>query len=143
MPLRIEIGGGGINLVPVDHCVAAFMAVFEDGLDGGIYHIASPAPTRIEDIISYTKRFFRLEGIEACGPEAFAGRPRNALEILYDSYLETYRPYMQEARTFETVNAAPMLARRGLVCPAFDDGVFARCMAYAVDVDWGAKLFAG
>jgi len=142
MPLRIEIGGGGINLVPIDHCVAAFMAVFEDGIDGGIYHIASPAPTRIEDIIAHTKRFFRLDGIEACGPEAFAGRPRNALEVLYDSYLETYRPYMQEARTFEIVNAAPMLARRGLVCPAFDSDMFARCMAYALDVDWGSKLFA-
>ncbi|MBN2207536.1 MAG: SDR family oxidoreductase [Candidatus Aminicenantes bacterium] len=142
MPLRIEIGGGGINLVPVDHCVAAFMAVFEDGIDGGIYHIASPAPTRIEDIIAYAKRFFRLEGIEACGSEAFAGRPRNALETLFDSYLETYRPYMQEARTFENANAAPMLARRGLVCPAFDYDVFALCMAYALDVDWGSKLFA-
>jgi nucleoside-diphosphate-sugar epimerase len=142
MPLRTKIGGGGINLVPVDHCVAAFMAVFEDGIDGGIYHIASPAPTRIEDIIAYTKRFFRLDGIEACGPEAFAGRPRNALEILYDSYLETYRPYMQETRTFESANAAPMLARRGLACPAFDYDMYGRCMSYALEVDWGSKLFA-
>jgi nucleoside-diphosphate-sugar epimerase len=142
MPLRIEIGGGGINLVPVDHCVAAFMAVFEDGTGGGIYHIASPAPTRIEDIIAYTQCFFGLEGIEAVGPEAFAARPRNALEILYDSYLETYRPYMQETRTFETVNAAPMLARRDLVCPAFDYDAFARCMSFALEADWGAKLFA-
>jgi nucleoside-diphosphate-sugar epimerase len=142
MPLRIEIGGGGIDLVPVDHCIAAFMAVFEDGLEGGIYHIASRGTTRIEDIVSYTQRFFRLDGIETCGPEAFAGRPRNTLEILYDSYLETYRPYMQETRSFESANAAPMLARRGLVCPAFDYDVFARCMAYALDVDWGAKLFA-
>jgi nucleoside-diphosphate-sugar epimerase len=142
MPLRIEIGAGGINLVPVDHCVAAFMAVFEDGLDGGIYHIASAAPTQLEDIVAYTKRFFRLEGIETCGPEAFAGRPKNALEILYDSYLETYRPYMQETRSFECANAAPMLARRGLVCPAFDYDVFARCMAYALEADWGSKLFA-
>ncbi len=42
MPLRIEAGpDGGINLVPVDHCVRAFLAIFEDGLDGGIYHIAN------------------------------------------------------------------------------------------------------
>jgi nucleoside-diphosphate-sugar epimerase len=142
MPLRIGIGPGGINLVPVDHCVAAFMAVFEDGRDGGIYHIACAAATRLEDIVAYSKRFFRLEGIETCGPEAFAGRPKNALEILFDSYLETYRPYMQETRSFESANAAPMLARRGLVCPSFDYDVFVRCMAYALDVDWGSKLFA-
>jgi nucleoside-diphosphate-sugar epimerase len=142
MPLRIEIGGGGINLVPVDHGIAAFMAVFEDGIGGGIYHIAGAAPTRLEDIVAYTKRFFRLEGIETCGPEAFAGRPRNALEILYDSYLETYRPYMQETRSFDMTNAAPILDRHGLVCPAFDYDVFARCMAYALEADWGSKLFA-
>ncbi|MCK7527666.1 MAG: hypothetical protein MZV64_63690 [Ignavibacteriales bacterium] len=51
--------------------------------------------------------FFRIwRGIEACGPEAFAARPRNALETLYDSYLEAYRPYMQDARSFDVANAA-------------------------------------
>jgi len=142
MPIRIEVAReGGINLVPVDHCVRAFMALFEDGLEGGIYHIANPRATRIEEIIGYGKRHFRFEGIEPCGPESFAGRPKNALEILYDSYLEVYRPYMQDERRFEATNAAPILEKHGLVCPAFDYGIFSRCMAYAVDVDWGSKLF--
>jgi nucleoside-diphosphate-sugar epimerase len=142
MPIRIEVAReGGINLVPVDHCVRAFMALFEDGLDGGIYHIANPRSTRIEDIIGYGKRHFRFEGIEPCGPEAFSGRPKNALEILYDSYLEVYRPYMQDERRFEAANAAPVLEKHGLVCPAFDYGIFSRCMAYAVEADWGSKLF--
>jgi nucleoside-diphosphate-sugar epimerase len=141
MPIRIEAGReGGLNLVPVDHCVRAFMAILEDGLDGGIYHIASPHATMIEDIVAYAKRFFDLDGIEACGPCDFAGRPKNTLENLYDSYLETYRPYMQDLRSFDDTNAAPILARRGLVCPAFDYAMFARSMQYAVDVDWGAKL---
>jgi len=142
MPIRIEVAReGGINLVPVDHCVRAFMALFEDGLEGGIYHIANPRSTRIEDIIGYGRRHFRFDGIEPCGPESFAGRPKNALEILYDSYLEVYRPYMQDERRFEATNAAPILEKHGLVCPAFDYGIFSRCMAYAVDVDWGSKLF--
>ncbi len=143
MPIRIEVAReGGINLVPVDHCVRAFMALFEDGCEGGIYHIANPRPTRIEDIIGYGKRHFRFEGIEPCGPEAFIGRQKNALEILYDTYLEVYRPYMQDERRFEATNAAPILEKHGLVCPTFDYEVFARCMTYAVEVDWGSKLFA-
>jgi len=143
MPIRIEVAReGGLNLVPVDHCVRAFMAIFEDGLDGGIYHIANPKATRIEDIVGYGRRFFHLEGIETCGKEGFSGRAKNALEVLYDSTLEVYRPYMQDLRTFDTANAAPFLERRGLACPAFDYGAFSRCMTYAVDVDWGTKLLS-
>jgi len=144
MPLRIEVArGGGINLVPVDHCVRAFMAIFEDGLDGGIYHIANPRTTRIEELVAFGERRFRMEGIETCGPEGFAGRPKNALEILYGSYLEIYRLYMQDTRSFDALNAAPILERRGLVCPEFDYGTFARCMDYAVEADWGSKLWGG
>jgi nucleoside-diphosphate-sugar epimerase len=143
MPIRIEVApGGGINLVPIDHYVRAFMAIREDGLDGGIYHIAGPRPTTIEDLVAFGKRCFHLAGIETCGPEGFIGRPKNALEVLYDSYLEIYRPYMQDTRSFDTTNAAPILEKRGLVCPVFDYEAFKRCMDFAVKVDWGSKLFA-
>jgi len=143
LPLRIEVApGGGINLVPVDHCVAAFLAILEDGPGGGIYHIANPEQTKIEDIVDYGRRHFGLDGIEACGPEALAARPKNSLEVLYDSYLGVYRPYMQDTRTFEMTNAEPPLAGRGLACPAFDYEVFARCMDYAVATGWGGRLFA-
>ena len=141
MPIRIEVAReGGINLVPIDHCVRAFMAIMEEGCDGGIYHIASPRPTTIETLVAFGKRHFRLEGLETCGPEGFAGRPKNALEVLYDSYLEIYRPYMQDLRTFEIKNAAPILERHGLICPEFDYAIFARCMDYAVEAGWGSGL---
>lgn len=143
MPLRIEAGPeGGINLVPIDHCVRAFLAIFEDSIEGSIHHIANPRLTKIEDLVAYGQKYFGIEGIETCGPEAFAARPKSALETLYDSYLEVYRPYMQDRRTFDASNAAPVLAKRGLVCPAFDNEVFSRCMEYAVAADWGSKLIA-
>ncbi len=142
MPLRIEAGReGGINLVPIDHCVNVFMAVLEGGLDGGIYHIVNPRAAGIGELVAYAKRFFRIAGLEACGPEDFAARPRNALEILYDSYLEAYRPYMQDVRSFDVANAAAVMEGRGLTCPEFDYDIFALCMEYAVEMEWGAKLF--
>jgi nucleoside-diphosphate-sugar epimerase len=142
MPIRIEVGReGGINLVPIDHCVDVFMAILEDCLEGGIYHIVNARPTRIEDLVDHAKRLFRLGGIETCGPEAFGAQPKNALENLYDSYLEPYRPYMQDLRIFEIKNAAPVLGKRGLVCPVFDYDIFARCMTYAIETGWGTRLF--
>ncbi|OGD14355.1 MAG: hypothetical protein A2V76_02045 [Candidatus Aminicenantes bacterium RBG_16_63_14] len=141
MPIRIEVGReGGINLVPIDHCVDVFMAILEDSLDGGIYHIVNPRPTRIEDVVDHAKRLFRLDGIETCGPGAFDARPKNALETLYDATLDVYRPYMQDLRIFEIKNAAPVLESHGLVCPEFTYDVFARCMNYAVEAGWGARL---
>jgi nucleoside-diphosphate-sugar epimerase len=141
MPLRIEVGrAGGINLVPIDHCVDVFMAILEDGLDGGIYHIVNPGATKIATIVDHAKRLFRLDGIEACGPEGFGGRPKNVLETLYDAYLDVYRPYMQDVRTFEVKNAAPALESRGLECPTFSYELFARCMEYARETDWGARF---
>jgi len=142
MPIRIEVGReGGINLVPIDHCVEVFMAILEDCFEGGIYHIVNSRPTGIEDIVEHAKHLFRLDGFETCGPEAFDARPKNALETLFDTYLDLYRPYMQDLRTFEIKNAAPVLERHGLVCPEFDYDVFARCMDYAVETGWGTRLF--
>lgn len=142
MPIRIEVDQrGGLDLVPIDHCVEAFLALREQGLGGDIYHIVNPRPKRIEDIIGYAERFFGLRGIEARSREDFADRPRNALEKLYGSYLEVYRPYMQDRRRFETRNSGPMLERRGLSCPEFDEDMFRRCMGFAVETGWGTGLF--
>jgi len=142
LPIRIEVGPqGGLNLVPIDHCVEVFMALREECLGGGIFHIANSRPKRIEDIVGYAERYFGIRGIEACGAEAFETRPRNALERLYDSHLEAYRPYMQDLRTYEIRNSAPALAKRGLACPEFNEDVFRRCMAFAVEAGWGTRLF--
>lgn len=142
MPLRILVGReGGLNLVPIDYCVDVFMAILEDGLDGGIYHIVNPRLTKIEDVVDHVKRLFCMDGIEACGPEGFDARPKNGLETLYDAYLDIYRPYMQDLRTFEIRNAAAVLEKRALECPELTYDVFARCMEYAVETGWGTRLF--
>ncbi len=144
LPLRLRVAaGGGLNLVPVDHCVRAFMALFEDGLEGGIFHIANPVPTRIADISAWSGRRFGIAGVETAGPGDDAGRPPNALESLYESTLEVYRPYMQDERTFDDARAAPLLARHGVACPVFDETLFGRCMDFAVEADWGGRLFPG
>jgi nucleoside-diphosphate-sugar epimerase len=144
LPIRIEAESGeGINLVPVDHFVAAFTAILEESLDGGIFHIVNAGQTTIGDLADYTRRLFSIRGIEPCRPQDFGVAPGNALEILFNNYLEAYRPYMRDKRTFAMNNARGILARRGIACPNFDFEIFSRCMKYAVEVDWGARLYGG
>jgi nucleoside-diphosphate-sugar epimerase len=143
MPIRMAVGeGGGISLVPVDYFVRAFAAIWEEALEGGIFHIVNPRLKKIRDIIGYATRLFRIRGIEAVERFDSDRHPRNALEALFDCYLEAYNPYIQDMRIFDTKNAGPILERKGLRCPKLDYDVFSRCMTYAVDVDWGAKLFS-
>jgi len=142
LPIRIGTEeDGGVNLVPVDFFVDAFEAIREDSRNGGVFHIANERLTRIEDIIEWTQALFHIRGIVARPAEELAGGPRNPLETAFDAYLEAYGPYMKDRRTFETVRAGPILRRRGIRCPDFDEEMFARCMTFAVECGWGARLF--
>ena len=61
--------------------------------------------------------------------------------ILFDQYVEAYGPYMKDRRVFENSKTEAILGKRNIACPDFDYGIFSKCMQYAVDVDWGTKLF--
>jgi nucleoside-diphosphate-sugar epimerase len=141
LPLRIEVvTEGGINLIPVDYFTDAFLSIMDGAPDGGIFHIVNQGVTRVEQLIDYTCRLFRVAGVRACEPEAFAAAPRNAIERLFDRYVEPYVPYMSDCRRFERVRSAPLIERNGTRCPPFDFEMFARCMAFAVECDWQSPL---
>jgi hypothetical protein len=36
----------------------------------------------------------------------------------------------------------PILERKGISCPEMDYEIFSRCMNFAVDCGWGARLFS-
>jgi len=141
LPLRLEADPeGGINLIPVDFFLRAFMAVWEDSLEGGIFHLVNPKPKKIEELIEYTQRLFRIMGIQAVPAEDFQKTPRNPLEILLETYLEAYQPYIRDKRVFDCRRTDPILRRRQICCPDFDFEIFSRCMNYAVTAGWGTKI---
>ncbi len=141
LPIRVKVAAnGGLNLVPVNYFTEAFMTIMEECPNGGIFHIVNQKPRRIEDLIDYTKTLFKIDGLTPCLAAAHDGKPRNALEILFDSYLEVYAPYMTDTRMFDDRMARSILSRRKLVCPDFDFDVFSRCMNYAVECGWGSKF---
>ncbi len=140
LPIRVEVAdGGGVNLIPVDYFAKAFVAILEDCLDGGIFQIVNPGLKKIEDLIEHTQRLFKIEGIEPCRPENFERQPKNALEILFDSYLQVYGAYLRDTRIFDDRNARAVLRKKGIMCPDFNFELFARCANYAVACDWGRQ----
>lgn len=142
LPIRVEVSeNSGVNLIPIDYFVDAFMALMEECMDGGVFHIVNRKTVRIEDLIDYTGRLFKIGGLEPCRAGAFSERPKNALEILFDTYLEVYGPYMRDTRTFEDQKAQAILSRKNVTCPDFNFDVYSRCMKYAIECRWGAKLF--
>jgi nucleoside-diphosphate-sugar epimerase len=141
LPLRLEVNAeGGINLIPIDFFLQAFMAVWEDSPEGGIFHLVNPRPKRIEDLIEYTQRLFRITGIRAVSGDDFQKTPRNPLEILLETFLEAYQPYIRDQRVFDCRKTEPILQRRQILCPDFDFEIFSRCMNYAVAAGWGTKI---
>lgn len=141
LPIRIDVGkSGGLNLIPVDFFVAAFCAVIEAASDGGIFHIVNSCETPIGDIVRYAQNQFGMSGIGACPSKDISQNPRNALEQLFDRYLEANAPYMKEQRRFSTQRIDRILKRHGLVCPPFDAGMCRRSMAYAVKSNWAGLV---
>ncbi|MEN6509691.1 MAG: SDR family oxidoreductase, partial [Smithella sp.] len=142
MPIRVRVvENGGLNLIPVDYFIRAFIAILEECPDGGVFHIINPNSKKIEDLIDYTKRFFNITGLEPYRTEPSGTGMRNSLEMLFDKYLEVYGPYMRDTRLFDDGNARGILIRKGVVCTDFDYKVFSRCIEYAVACKWGEKLF--
>jgi hypothetical protein len=63
------------------------------------------------------------------------------LELLFDRHIQAYGAYIRDARIFDRARSDVLLRQAGVACPAFTYDVFARCMRFAVDVDWGRRLW--
>lgn len=130
----------GVNLIPVDHFLRAFMAIRCHVPQGGIFHVVSPYNTALSRIVDYTQRFFGLHGLSIAEDDDFARQPANSLETLFDKHMQVYAPYMQDTRSFEHTATSDLLAGQGIVCPEFTYDIFTTCMRYAVQKNWGRDL---
>jgi nucleoside-diphosphate-sugar epimerase len=139
LPIRVHGGdGNGVNLIPVDHFLRAFLAIRAAARqEGGVFHIVNPRTTTMAELVDFSRRFFGLTGIEVACPDDFDTRPRNGLELLFENHIHAYGSYMHDARIFEYSRAAAILARHDISCPEFTSDIFATCMRYALEVDWG------
>jgi len=142
MPIRIRAeDGGGLNIIPVDFFVRAFGAIRDGAGEGGVFHIVNGQPTRIEDIIEYGQTLFRIRGFSTCPAQEMETKRRNALEEVFETYLEAYGPYIRDRRVFGTEKSGLVLESRGIRCPGLTYDIFKKCLDYAVKCGWGSRLF--
>ena len=142
LPIRIvKNGKGRLNAIPVDFFVDACMAIMEEAIEGDIFHIVGKDLKSLDDLVDYTRRFFKITGIRTVDRDEFDIIPKNAFDILFSRYIDIYQPYMRDTRVFGSEKADAILGKKGIRCPGFDYDVFERCMTYAVEMDWGKRLY--
>ncbi len=135
IPLRVAVAHRGhINLIPVDYFVSATLSILAHAKAGVYYHLTSDRPKTVEDLASYCESFLNIKGIEIVYG-SIATADFNPPEALFKRFVEPYLPYLSETRTFARANTDAATA--GLSPPEFTYDVFARCMDYAVRVNWG------
>ena len=138
MPIRIKANAsGGINLIPVDFFTAAFSAIMESAMEGGVFHITNEKNTPVSDIIDFTQKYFNITGIQAVKAGDLPLGSPNTLETLFNRYTRIYRHYMQDKRIFDNSRTAAILTRNSISCPDFDYRIFSTCMRYAEAANWG------
>lgn len=140
LPMKIFIPDKGkINLIPVDYFTRTLLSIIENPVSRAIYHITSNNPQSMEMLAAYTQKLLNITGIEvvigAPGPDDV----RNAPEELFDHLIKPYLPYISDKRIFRRENTDRVTGNT--YPPDFSYEIFEKCMAFAISVDWGKKLF--
>jgi nucleoside-diphosphate-sugar epimerase len=142
LPIRIaKEGYGRLNVIPVDFFVKACLAIMEESLSGDVFHIVSNHPNTLDELVDYTERFLNISGIRTVERHEFQKTQKNAFDLLVAGYIDIYEPYMRDRRIFISQKADGILEKRGIHCPSFNYDTFKRCMTYALDVEWGKRLY--
>ena len=141
LPLRMVLPRkGSINLIPVDYFISTTMRIIEKSAAGGIFHLTNNSPTKPETLAAYTEQFMKGRGLEIIYGRARDYVMRNPAEELFDCFIEPYRPYFSDIRVFERTNTDAVSG--GVQPPEFTYEIFERCMEFAVQAQWGKKLFS-
>ncbi len=139
LPLAICLPNrGSVNLIPVDYFVESALCIMEHSGSGGIYHITNDNPPDLPTLLEYAERFLGLRGIHAEWEPPGRNHTLNPAEELFDRFIQQYRPYLSDRRTFDrsrTKSVTPDLS-----APPFSYEIFERCMDYAVTCDWGRNI---
>jgi hypothetical protein len=138
LPLSVCLESrGAVNLIPVDYFVESALGIVEYSGSGGIYHITSDDPPDITMLVEYSQRFLGVRGVRAVW-DYFGNPPKtNPAEELLDRFIKPYRPYLSDTRIFDRSHAKSVT--HSLVAPSLTYDIFERCMAFAMDCDWGKK----
>ncbi len=132
---------GRVNLISIDFLLDASLAVMDHCLDGGIFHLVNRQDNTLGELLTYMERFLSFSGIRLVESSHFDRTPPNAIEKLIAGYMDVYQPYFNDQRLFDTTETQHILRHNEIQCPEMDYELFCRCIRYAINVQWGKKLF--
>jgi nucleoside-diphosphate-sugar epimerase len=140
LPLRFYLPKqGGINLIPVDYFVEVMQTILQRTTKEGIYHLCSDNPSNLDQLAGFIKEFLRIKGVEVIYGEKSRITFRNAVEELFDRFIEPYRTYLSDERIFDRTNTELIAGR--IQPPEMTEQIFRTCMKYATEVNWGERIF--
>jgi len=140
-PIELEAKPNtGINLIPVDYFVSAFLALFNTYDAGKIHHITNPRPSPLEILLDYTTGYLDITGITTRPHVRKSEEQRNAMEELFYSYLGEYNQYLTDDRVFDTSQTDHLLQPSDIHCPSLDYRLFKTIMDYAMETNWGKTI---
>ncbi len=130
----------GINLIPINYFVEAFLVLFNNENAGRIHHITNPHPSPLELLLDYTSRYLELTGITTRSNLRKSEEEKNAMEKLFYSYLGEYNHYLTDDRIFDTSQTDQLLQSLNIHCPHFDYPLYKKIVDYAMETNWGKTI---
>lgn len=121
-----------LNLVPIDHVVAALTDIAErmELADGRIFHLAAINPVPLTALEALAAEFPSLRTPRSIPPERFdKARLSPRQQVLHASVTAIYAAYLRPSPNFVTAN---LTALSGRCCPATDGDYVRRLVRYAV-----------
>ena len=140
LPFKIHLPReGNINMIPINYFTDTAVSLLESPTDKAIYHITSNYLVSLKILSDYCERLLKIKGIELIYNSSDNHVLRNPHEELFDRFIEPYRPYLSENKTFDRINTNTAIGNE--YPPDFSYEVFERCMNFAISVNWGKTLF--
>lgn len=140
LPMKIYIPfSGNINLIPVDYFTETILSIIEKPVSGTFYQVTSNKPAHMQELALYTQRLLKMTGIEIIIGSPGDNEIRNPAEELFHHFIKVYLPYISDRRIFTRENTDR--ATGGIPPPDLSYEIFEKCIAFAMAVDWGKKLY--
>ena len=125
-----------MNIVPVDFVSQSIVRLLENPANHRrVFHITHPQPPTYDQIWQYVSSRFGLRGVGFAGTATQTVQPRNELERLVCSQMESVLDYFGNNPLFERSNLEQALP--GLSPPEITAELMDLWLGYAMDNDWG------
>ena len=142
LPIRFDkVDNSVVNLIPIDYLTDACMAIIESNFENRVFNITAKKSRSAQEIYEWMERFLNIEGLCAVPPEDYERQPKTALEKIFESYMDVYKPYVFDTKQFNNENTDKILRAKNIEFPELDYSIFEKCMNYAMEVNWGKKIF--